>query len=93
MIQLALHLGLVRLIDQPIGVSIASEEAKRDVAIWQAVAIDVLHTQNDISALVTPVTCAVRLLPLKEIDPTVAVPLTTRTWPEVTGASNVKTAL
>ena len=30
------------------------------------------------SALVTPVSCAVMLLPLKEIAPTVAVPLRTQ---------------
>jgi hypothetical protein len=33
------------------------------------------------------------LLPLKLIDPTVAVPLTRETSPDVTGALNVNTAL
>ena len=33
------------------------------------------------------------LLPLKVMAPTVAVPPMTVTWPDVTGASKVKTAL
>ena len=47
MIYLALHLCLVRFVDAPAGVSIASEETERNVAMLLAVAVDVLHTQRD----------------------------------------------
>ena len=45
-----------------------------------------------ISASVTPFNSTLISFLLKVIDPTVAVPLTTVTVPEVTGASKVKTA-
>ncbi len=93
LVQLALNERLIGLVNNAIGVGVGDEETKRNVSMRLPVAVDVLRMQSYNLGLVTPVSCAVMLLPLKVMAPTVAVPPMTVTSPDVTGASKVKTAL
>ena len=42
-----LNLLLVRFVNDAIAIGIGRQETKRNVAMWLAVAVDVLHTQRD----------------------------------------------
>jgi hypothetical protein len=61
--------------------------------MWQAVTVDVLHMQRDHFGTRDASQLRRHAVTTEGIVPTVAVPLRTVISPEVTGASNVKTAL
>lgn len=47
LVELVLNRSLIGSTYGPVGIRITSEETKTNISVWHAIAVDILHPQND----------------------------------------------